>query len=552
MSLKTDTTATNPTAPVDGVEELQRLVREQQQTIQAQQKIIAKLEQQLRQQRERIEQLEAHIREQKKLKGKPKLTPSKLNEPQTPEPLAEKRAGSDKRSKKKGFEVDEERIIEPSEIPDGAQFNGYRVYDVQELEIRRYNIRFLLAEYVTLDGKMVAGELPSAYRGSHYGPELVTYVLSQHYQCRVPQPLIYEQLQEWDIDISVGQVNRLLTEKREEFAQEQEEVLRVGLETAVYIQTDDTGARHQGKNGYCTVVGNQWFAYFKSSDSKSRENFLSILQGENVQYVLNEYSRQYLEEQKLATKYWALLTFSDEPLAEQKSDWQSYLLAKGIVSINAIRIISDAALLGGLMARELKEPLLILSDGAGQFNVMRHGLCWVHAERSLRKLEGSSAQQRQDITEMQDMLWQYYQELKQYKQQPTNERKDELWQEFDRIFSRCYINNEGLNSVLNQMRGHKAELLQVLDCPQIPLHNNDSETNIREYVTRRKISGGTRSKLGRKARDAFVGLKKTCRKLGISFWHYLLSRLRADGQIPPLPDVIRDKASAALQVAIAT
>ena len=79
----------------------------------------------------------------------------------------------------------------------------------------------------------------------------------------------------------------------------------------------------------------------------------------------------------------------------------------------------------------------------------------------------------------------------------------------------------------------------MLDFPQVPLHNNDAESDIREYVTRRKVSGGTRSEAGRRARDTLVGLKKTCRKLGISFWQFLISRLRGDGQIPPLPDVIR-------------
>lgn len=99
----------------------------------------------------------------------------------------------------------------------------------------------------------------------------------------------------------------------------------------------------------------------------------------------------------------------------------------------------------------------------------------------------------------------------------------------------------------------KAELLLGLDFPQVPLHNNAAETDLREYVTRRKISGGTRSDAGRGARDTFVGfgLKKTCRKLGVSFWQFLLSRLRADGQIPPLPDVIRSK-STPVQVVPAT
>ena len=55
----------------------------------------------------------------------------------------------------------------------------------------------------------------------------------------------------------------------------------------------------------------------------------------------------------------------------------------------------------------------------------------------------------------------------------------------------------------------------------MPLHNNDSERDIREYVKKRKISGSTRSDLGRKARDTFTSLKKTCGKLGVCFWDYL-------------------------------
>jgi hypothetical protein len=106
-------------------------------------------------------------------------------------------------------------------------------------------------------------------------------------------------------------------------------------------------------------------------------------------------------------------------------------------------------------------------------------------------------------------------------------------------------------TTLQTLRNRKAELLRVLDCPELPLHNNASETDIREYVTRRKISGTTRSEAGRQARDTLVGLKKTCRKLGISFWQYLLSRIHGDDRIPPLPDVIRAKA-VAQQVAVAT
>jgi hypothetical protein len=456
-----------------------------------------------------------------------------------------------KRSKKGGFTVDRVEIIQPPVIPAGAKFNGYRTYDVQELVLRRQNIRFQLAEYVTVSGETVVGALPEAYQGGHYGPVLVSHILYQHYQCRVPQPLIYEQLRDLEIEISVGQINRILTERKAAFHQEQQSVLRVGLETAIYIQTDDTGARHQGKNGYCTVIGNNWFTYFSSGASKSRRNFLEVLQGRSPRYILNEDAQQYLATQGLAAKHWARLTFSDQVLATEATAWQAYLSGLGMVSANAVRVITEAALLGGVLAQGIRDDLRILSDGAGQFNLLHHGLCWVHAERALRRLAGSTAQHRQNIAEMQDVLWTYYRQLQAYRQAPTAEAKQTLEEGFDQLFGRCYRHHASLNIVLQQFRNRKAELLRVLDCPELPLHNNASETDIREYVTRRKISGTTRSEAGRQARDTLVGLKKTCRKLGISFWQYLLSRIHGDDRIPPLPNLIQAKA-VAQQVAVAT
>jgi hypothetical protein len=219
------------------------------------------------------------------------------------------------------------------------------------------------------------------------------------------------------------------------------------------------------------------------------------------------------------------------------------MTSKGIASVKTVRVLSEAALLGGLTIEGRSEPLRILSDGAGQFNIMAHGLCWVHIERGLRKLEGNTDPERDNIAEIQGLLWEYYQELKQYQQHPSPDSSIKLQSRFDEIFGRCYLCHGLLNNVLNQIRNHKVELLQVLDCPEFPLHNNAAETDIREYVTRRKISGGTRSALGRKARDTFVGLKKTCRKLGISFWNYLTSRLRSNEQVLPLSEVIRAKAA---------
>jgi uncharacterized coiled-coil protein SlyX len=532
------------------VRQQQETIQAQHQTIQAQQETIETLERQLRQQHERIEQLEADLRAQKKLKGKPKIVASRLNEsPSDSEGKSEgKRPGSAKRSKKLGFEIHEERIIPPTDIPDTAKFNGYRDYDVQELTLERHNIRFRLAEYVRADGTTLVGQLPGEYRHGHYGPLLVGYILYQHYQCRVPHPLIHEQLQEWGIDISTGQLHNLLSENKESFHAEQQQVLRVGLETASYVHTDDTGARHQGKNGYCTVIGNAYFTYFRTTERKSRQSFLETLQGESPRYVLNDYAQQYLQSYPLAAKHWQRLSFSTQVLATEQTQWQDYLTSLGIISPQAVRLVTEAALLGGAIEQGVDSRLTILSDGAPQFNVLVHALCWVHAERALRRLQGNTSQQRQNIEAMQQQLWQYYQQLKAYQHAPTAEGKEPLEQAFDQLFGRCFLHHASLNTVLSQFRTHKAELLRMLDFPQLPLHNNDAESDIREYVTRRKVSGGNRSEAGRRARDTFVGLKKTCRKLGLSFWQFLMSRLRGDRQIPPLPDVIRAMTSSLRQI----
>ena len=114
---------------------------------------------------------------------------------------------------------------------------------------------------------------------------------------------------------------------------------------------------------------------------------------------------------------------------------------------------------------------------------------------------------------------------------------------FDEIFTTqtCFAT---LNQALQRLHNNKSELLLVLDRPDIPLHNNTSERDIRDYVKKRKISGSTRSQLGRRCRDTFASLKKTCRKLGISFWRFLNDRISDEGTIPPLSDLIRLRAQA--------
>ena len=136
-------------------------------------------------------------------------------------------------------------------------------------------------------------------------------------------------------------------------------------------------------------------------------------------------------------------------------------------------------------------------------------------------------------------MWALYRQLRQYKDAPTCEKANRLSAELDAIFTQK-TNYITLNRKLRQILQQKEKLLLVLRHPEVPLHTNGSETDIRDYVKKRKVSGGTRSDEGRRCRDTFASLKKTCRKLEVSFWHYLKDRL-TENVLPPLPELMQNK-----------
>jgi hypothetical protein len=180
------------------------------------------------------------------------------------------------------------------------------------------------------------------------------------------------------------------------------------------------------------------------------------------------------------------------------------------------------------------------SDGAGQFDVGEHALCWVHGERLVHKLDAFTADRQAAKEAIRDRIWKLYADLKAYARAPAPETKTELGQRFDAIFT-SKTGFVMLDRQLKRLLALKADLLTVLDRPDVPLHTNGSESDIRTHVTRRKVSGGTRSDAGRDCRDAFLGLMKTCAKHAIRFWDYLGARLGVNGaaSVPLLPDLIR-------------
>ncbi len=136
------------------------------------------------------------------------------------------RAGSNKAKKTPRLSIDLNRVIEPAKsVPEGSRFKGYRDFVVQDLLIKVHTTRYRLAHWVTPDNKKLKGQLPTSVAGRHYGPRLVSYILYQYHHCQTTQPLLLEQLREWGIDISSGQINPILISTKEPFHAEKEALL---------------------------------------------------------------------------------------------------------------------------------------------------------------------------------------------------------------------------------------------------------------------------------------------------------------------------------------
>ena len=488
--------------------------------------------------REEIARLKGH-------KGRPKIKPSGM-ERATPERTPRAKTRRSKRSTTAERVVHEERVLVIT-APPGSRFKGYEDFVVQDLRLEARVIRYRRQRWLTPDGRTLVAPLPAGVEG-HFGPELRRFVLLQHHQGQVTAERITAFLAGLGVAISKRQVVRLLTARSAALIAEAKAVLRAGLATACWITVDDTGARHRAKNGVTTQIGNDHFAFFATSFSKSRRNFLEILRAGHDDYVINEAALAYMRDHNLAAPVMGQLAAHPTKQFVARPAWQAHLEDLGItrleVAPNPVKIATEGALWGSIRSHGLLDQTVIVSDDAGQFRIGRHALCWVRAERLVHQLIPFNDRQRLAIALVRQLIWWFYADLKAYQRDPCRKRRAQLRTRFDRIFQRRtgFIT---LDRLLARLHARKDELLLVLERPEIPLHTNGSENDIRCHVTKRKISGGTWSEAGRDARDACLGLMKTCAKQGLTFFDYLGARLGVPDAplIAPLPDLVRARAS---------
>src|SRR3954451_14438416 len=396
--------------------------------------IIALQQERIQQLEERVHQLEDEIARLKGLKARPRIAPSTLERPPKPprDPKA-KRPGSAKRSKTAQLTVTDEVVVPWPDVPPEAVFKGYEDFVVQDLILKPRVTRYRRERWLTPEGQSLVAPLPAeVLPGSHFGPDLICFLLHQYHHQHVTQPLLLEQLHQLGIDISAGELSRILTEGKDAFHQEKAELLPTALAVSSYIEVDDTGARPQGHNGACSQIGYLLFAVFTSTESKSRLNFLELLRRPHTDYVIDETAVAYCRRQKLPAAGMEQFRRSPQAFADPAT-WRGRLRELAITQPRRVRIATEGALLGSLIAHGISPELVILGDGAGQYDVLAPAACWIHAERPLARLIPYSERPRAAIAAVRGQIWDLDQDLKGYRQRPEPSRRSDLEARFDAL-----------------------------------------------------------------------------------------------------------------------
>src|SRR5215210_1226589 len=210
------------------------------------------------------------------------------------------------------------------EVPPGSRFKGYKTVMHRDLVLVAEVVRYKRERWVTPEGQTLIAPLPVGVTGG-YGPGVRRFCLALHTQGQVTTERLTGLLNGIGLSISKREVVRLLTSDLEPFAQEDRAILQAGLASSPYITVDDTGARHARRPGVTTQIGGERFCVFRTSRSKSRLNFLSLLRAGRDDYVVNEATLDYLRTQPVEATVIARLTKLQGQVFSSQMDWLEHL-----------------------------------------------------------------------------------------------------------------------------------------------------------------------------------------------------------------------------------
>ncbi|MGA7874087.1 MAG: transposase [Desulfoferrobacter sp.] len=514
--------------------------------------LVEKLSADLRDAQVEIQRLRDEVNRLKGEQGKPNIKGNSPKPPATDLSSENERHQSrhrHKKSKKAEIQIDREQVVkvDPSVLPKDARFKGYEDVVVQDILLQTNNILFHKQKYYAASTrKTYLAELPDGYEGQ-FGPGIKALTLAFYYGIGTSEPKILEFFENVGIQISAGEISNLLIKKQEDFHAEKDAVYEAGLQSSPWQQTDDTLTRVDGQNQHCHVVCNPVYTSYHTRASKDRLSVLDVLcNGRKRLFRLNEETIGYLKGIPWSKAAWRKIRSW-----KSERDWEETVfldrLDEGLpgLSKQQRKILIDAAAVTAYHAQK-DYPVIqaLVCDDAPQFNWLGHKmmLCWVHAGRHYKKLMPVIALHRELLNEFLKQFWEYYHQLLDYRQNPTAEESMRLEIAFDDLFSN-HTGYDALDQRIAKTKAKKNSLLLVLQYPELPLHNNASELGVRQRVRKRDVSFGPRTEDGVKSWDTFGTLAETAKKLGVSFYRYLVDRISGTNQIQPLADLVSLRAN---------
>lgn len=510
-------------------------IQEQQATIQRQQAQIQILLEKVDRLEKENKTLKDEINRLKRNPKRPKFTESTIEFSKKSPKLEKKNPDLTDSTSQNQKKICTEVIVPAKDVPEGSKLKSYKKFVVQEIELLAKEIVYKLEVWKAKNGALIRAELPPELNNKHYGPTLralTTYL----YDAGLTQPELHKFLTSIGCKISSAQVNNLLLSQAKTFENESLAILKTALENASYIRTDDTGEKHKHKNAYCTHIGGKHFAYYKTTFSKSRTNFISLLTQGKEQYEVNEEMIRHIFKYDQSENITKLISECFGKKYTSLESFRAALDGLGILQQDLRSKYEEAGAIGYLCHSVLKSGQILLSDRAGQFAILNHAACWVHMERPLRKINASCEKIGEEINNVRKAISNLYKQVK--KASESQEGKEKAIEEYEAL-TEMKSASPTVNAVLANFKEYRDEMLKALDHPELPLHNNDSERDIRSFVKRRNLSGSTKSDEGRIFRDGLSSIRQTCFRLMINFWDYMNAHVR--GNAPNLAKLVEKR-----------
>ena len=455
-----------------------------------------------------------------------------------------------KGSKKQALRIDRTEIVrvDPAALPPDARFKGYADVVVQDLLVRADTIRFRKETYYSpTTRRTYRAELPAGYRGQ-FGPGLKALVLALAYAGLMSEAAILTLLRSVGVQISAGQLSNLLIQHQEPFHAEKMAVYEAGLRSSPWQHSDDTATRVNGQTWHCHVVDNPLYTAYFTRPRKDRLTVLDVLRGGAPRaFRVNEEALSYLARLGVPPAITDVVAGwpRDQDLPE---DAVAELLGADLPRLGDPyrRWVQEALAVAAYQA-QTTWPIVraLVCDDAPQFKGLTQdlALCWVHEGRHYKKLTPCLAYSERLLRRFRTRFWALYAALLAYREAPSADDRRRLSRRFDRLCA-TVTGYRALDEQIAKTRAKKPFLLAVLDHPELPLHNNPAELGARRRVRKRDVSFGPGTVDGTRAWDTFQTLAATAQKLGVSLYHFVRDRLTQAGQIPPLAQLIEERAPA--------